>query len=100
MFVVRLSGPAKEDWKAFEKRADALRRFVQANKQIIDDELDEVRAAMFKVPGETDARRAVERIKGGDPDVIIVEKSWVTLSPDQEAEIIQMIRDMTNEEPQ
>lgn len=97
MFVVRLSGPTKEDWKAFGKRADAFQRFVQARRQIIDDELDDVRAVMFQVPGETDARRAVERIKSGDPDVIMVEKSWITLSADEEAEIMKLIHDMTNE---
>jgi len=97
MFVVRLSGPAKEDWKAFEKRADAFQRFVRARAQIIDDELDEVRAVMFQVPGETNARQAVERIKAADPDVIIVEKSWIDLSAEEEAEIMKLIRDMTDE---
>lgn len=97
MFVVRLSGPSREDWKAFGKRDDAFQRFAQARRQIIDDELDDVRAVMFQVPGETDARRAVERIKSGDPDVIMVEKSWITLSADEEAEIMKLIHDMTNE---
>ena len=90
MFVVRITNPPGEDWKAFQERPDAFERFVLARRKIIEDELYEARVVMFHIPGETDARRAVERIKSADPEVIIVEKSWSELSREESAEILAL----------
>ncbi len=92
MFVVRATGPAKQDWKAFQARADALDRFVRMRQAIIEDDQEGVHAVVFHVPGEADARRAVERIKAGDSDVIIIDKSWIDLSAEDEAAIMEMIK--------
>ncbi len=97
MFVVRVTGTPKEDWKVFQARADAFDRFVRVRHLLIEEEIDEARVAMFHVPGETDARRAVERIKSADPEVIIVEKSWFELSPEESAEILALFGDEAKE---
>ncbi len=85
MFVVRITNPPGEDWKVFQTRRDAFERFVRARREIIEDEFYEARVVLFHVPGETDARRAVERIKVADPEVILIEKSWSNLSPEESA---------------
>lgn len=92
MFIVRITGPDVSDWKGFERRSDAVRRFTVVRKAIYDDDLEEVRAIVFHVPNEADVRRAIERVKAGDAD--IVEKSWITLSADGEAEAQRILEEV------
>lgn len=92
MFVVRLTGPARSDWKAFTARSDAMQRFLAARKAIFDDDLEDVRAIIFQVPGETDARRAVERVQAGDANIL--DKSWMTVSPADDLEAQRIIDEM------
>ena len=71
MYVVRLILPdGKVDFKAFERRPDAVKRFEVGSYMVWGDDLKS--AALFEVPDASNARTAVQAAKTGEADRIIL----------------------------
>lgn len=97
MFVVRISGNGKNDWKVFDTKPPAFTRFVQARQQINEEEHEGFRAALFQVPSETDVRQAIKRVEAGD--ALLLEKSWLSHTSDEEAEIMRLLLEIGEPQP-
>lgn len=80
MYVVRLSLPEdKTDFKVFSALPDAKNRFDAGCALVYGaDGEDVVGAALFDVPDEADARKAVEAVKNGRATILDCD-TWADL---------------------
>ena len=90
MYVVRLTPlDGEPDFKAFVRKPDAVKRFDAGRHMVWDNRLDS--AALFEVPDVSDPRIAVQAIKDGKADkVVILDKDW-------KAEVEKAIDDLIEE---